>query len=150
MLMVSSPRKNVGWQGGGEAAMSARSEENKTLVRRFLEELDKGNLDIIDELLSPDFVDRSLVPGQGPTREDFKRSRNSTTPSIPPASPSRSRSPRVTRSSPSSGRAASVGASTPAYLLRGWRKLSYSSTSTAYPKARSPRSGARLMFVRSG
>jgi serine phosphatase RsbU (regulator of sigma subunit)/predicted ester cyclase len=24
-------------------------------------------------LLSPDFVDRSLVPGQGPTREDFKR-----------------------------------------------------------------------------
>jgi len=74
MLMVSSPRKNVGWQGGGEAAMSARSEENKTLVRRFLEELDKGNLDVIDELLSPDFVDRSLMPGQGPTREDFKRS----------------------------------------------------------------------------
>ena len=54
--------------------MSARSEENKTLVRRFLEELDKGNLDVIDELLSPDFVDRSLMPGQGPTREDFKRS----------------------------------------------------------------------------
>src|SRR5215204_6955754 len=74
MLMVSSPRKNVGWQGGGEAAMSARSEENKTLVRRFLEELDKGNLDVIDELVAPDFVDRSLMPGQGPTREDFKRS----------------------------------------------------------------------------
>jgi serine phosphatase RsbU (regulator of sigma subunit) len=49
-------------------------EENKALVRRFLEELAKGNLDVIDELLSPDFVDRSLVPGQGPTREDFKRS----------------------------------------------------------------------------
>jgi serine phosphatase RsbU (regulator of sigma subunit) len=49
-------------------------EENKALVRRFLEELAKGNLDVIDELLSTDFVDRSLVPGQGPTREDFKRS----------------------------------------------------------------------------
>ena len=44
------------------------------LVRRFLEEQAKGNLEVIDELLSPDFVDRSLVPGQGPTREDFKRS----------------------------------------------------------------------------
>jgi serine phosphatase RsbU (regulator of sigma subunit)/predicted ester cyclase len=49
-------------------------EENKALVRRFLEEQAKGNLDMIDELLSPDFVDRSLLPGQGPTREDFKRS----------------------------------------------------------------------------
>ncbi len=49
-------------------------EENKALVRRFLEEQAKGNLDVIDELLSPVFVDRSLVPGQGPTREDFKRS----------------------------------------------------------------------------
>ena len=49
-------------------------EENKALVRRFLEEQAKGNLDVIDELLGPDFVDRSLLPGQGPTREDFKRS----------------------------------------------------------------------------
>ena len=32
----------------------------------------QGNLDVIDELLSPDFVDRSLVADQGPTREDFK------------------------------------------------------------------------------
>jgi predicted ester cyclase len=47
--------------------------ENKTIVRRFEEELAKGNLDVIDELLSPDFVDRNLLPGQGPTREDFKR-----------------------------------------------------------------------------
>jgi serine phosphatase RsbU (regulator of sigma subunit) len=34
----------------------------------------KGNISVTDELLSPDFVDRSLLPGQGPTREDFKRS----------------------------------------------------------------------------
>jgi predicted ester cyclase len=53
--------------------VSSEVEEYKTLVRRFLEELAKGNLDVIDELLSPDFVDRSLMPGQGPTREDFKR-----------------------------------------------------------------------------
>jgi serine phosphatase RsbU (regulator of sigma subunit)/predicted ester cyclase len=48
--------------------------ENKAIVRRFLEELAKGNLDVIDELVARDFVDRSLLPGQGPTREDFKRS----------------------------------------------------------------------------
>jgi serine phosphatase RsbU (regulator of sigma subunit)/predicted ester cyclase len=48
-------------------------EENKALVRRFLEEQARGNLLVIDELLSPDFVDRALLPGQGPTREDFKR-----------------------------------------------------------------------------
>jgi predicted ester cyclase len=50
-------------------------EENKAIVHRFLvEHMAKGNLDIIDELAAPDFVDRSLLPGQGPTREDFKRS----------------------------------------------------------------------------
>jgi predicted ester cyclase len=47
--------------------------ENKAIVRRLEEEMAKGNLDVIDELLSPDFVDRNLLPGQGPTREDFKR-----------------------------------------------------------------------------
>ena len=47
---------------------------NKAIVRRLEEELAKGNLDVIDELLAPGFIDRALVPGQGPTREDFKRS----------------------------------------------------------------------------
>src|SRR5215217_927184 len=47
--------------------------ENKAIVRRFEEEMAKGNLDVVDGLLSPDFVDRNLLPGQGPTREDFKR-----------------------------------------------------------------------------
>ena len=54
--------------------MSSRAEENKAIVRRFEEELAKGNLDIIDEMLSPDFVDRSLMSGQGTTGEDYKRS----------------------------------------------------------------------------
>jgi predicted ester cyclase len=66
------PGKETGVGKEEEAAVSS-AEENKALVRRFLEELAKGNLDLIDELLSPDFVDRSLMPGQGPTREDFKR-----------------------------------------------------------------------------
>jgi serine phosphatase RsbU (regulator of sigma subunit)/ketosteroid isomerase-like protein len=54
--------------------VSSEAEENKAIARRFLEELAKGNLDVIDELADPGFVDRSLLPGQGPTREDFKRS----------------------------------------------------------------------------
>ena len=55
--------------------MSSEAQENKAIARRFLEEtMAKGNLDVIDELVAPDFVDRSLMPGQGPTREDLKRS----------------------------------------------------------------------------
>ena len=55
--------------------MSSEAEEKKAIARRFLEEhMAKGNLDVIDELVSPNFVDRSLMPGQGPTREDLKRS----------------------------------------------------------------------------
>ena len=54
--------------------MSSVEENNKALVRRFLEEEAKGNFDVIDELVAPDFVDLSLMPGQEPDREGFKRS----------------------------------------------------------------------------
>jgi predicted ester cyclase len=55
--------------------VSSEAEENKAIARRFLEEtMAKGNLDVIDELADPDFVDHSLMPEQGPTREDYKRS----------------------------------------------------------------------------
>jgi predicted ester cyclase len=58
-----------------EQAPVSTAEKNKALVRRFLEETAaKGNLDVIDELAAPDFIDRSLMPGQGSTREDYKRS----------------------------------------------------------------------------
>jgi predicted ester cyclase len=50
------------------------AEENKAIVRRFIVESFKGNVDIIDELLALDFVDRSLQPGQEPGREGYKRS----------------------------------------------------------------------------
>jgi ketosteroid isomerase-like protein len=50
------------------------AEENKALARRFLEAQASGDLDTLDELMAPDFVDRSVLPGQGSSREDYKRS----------------------------------------------------------------------------
>jgi serine phosphatase RsbU (regulator of sigma subunit)/predicted ester cyclase len=44
------------------------------LVRRFIEAQDKGDLETLDELLAPDFVDHSLFPGQDPGREGFMQS----------------------------------------------------------------------------
>src|SRR3954466_5180682 len=55
-----------------ESLMS--TEENKALVRRFLEAQAKGDLETLDELLAPDFADRSLLPGQEPDREGYLRS----------------------------------------------------------------------------
>jgi hypothetical protein len=43
-----------------EAAAMSSAEENKALVRYFLAETAKGNLDVIDEVVAPDFVDRSV------------------------------------------------------------------------------------------
>jgi predicted ester cyclase len=51
------------------------AEVNKALARHFLERAWKeGDLDAIDEMLDPDFVDHSLLPGQGSSREEYKRS----------------------------------------------------------------------------
>src|SRR5215207_9605943 len=69
MVMVSTSWKNVGWQGG--TSMSA--ERNKALVRRFLEAHANGDLDTVDEMLAPDFVDHNLIPGQRPGREGYLR-----------------------------------------------------------------------------
>src|SRR5215212_9388943 len=69
MVMVSTHRANVGWQGG--TSMSAQ--RNKALVRRFLEAHAKGDLDTVDEMLAPDFVDHNLIPGQQPAREGYLR-----------------------------------------------------------------------------
>jgi serine phosphatase RsbU (regulator of sigma subunit)/ketosteroid isomerase-like protein len=49
------------------------AEENKALVRRFLEAQSKGDLETLDELLAPDFVNHSLLPGQAPNREGYMR-----------------------------------------------------------------------------
>ena len=58
--MLSTRWRNVGWQGGTSMA----AQRNKALVRRFLEAHAKGELDTVDEMLAPDFVDHNLIPGQ--------------------------------------------------------------------------------------
>jgi len=52
--------------------MSAE-EKNKALVRRFLEAHAKGDLDTLEEMLAPDFVDHNLIPGQQPGRDGYLR-----------------------------------------------------------------------------
>ena len=49
------------------------AEKNKALVRRFLEAHAKGDLDTLEEMLAPDFVDHNLMPGQQPGREGYLR-----------------------------------------------------------------------------
>ena len=51
------------------------AETNKALVRRFYEEIDKGNIDILDELVAEHYVDHSPppFPGLAPGREGVKR-----------------------------------------------------------------------------
>ncbi len=49
-------------------------EVNKALARRFLEATARADLAAIDEMMAPDFVDRSLMSGQEPDREGYKRS----------------------------------------------------------------------------
>ena len=38
------------------------TEENKRLVRRFYEEIDKGNIGILDELVAEDYLDHNPAP----------------------------------------------------------------------------------------
>ncbi len=47
------------------------ADENKALVRRFLEAMDEGNLDAMKELMAPDFIDHSVLPGEGSDREGY-------------------------------------------------------------------------------
>jgi predicted ester cyclase len=50
------------------------AEQNKALARRFLVAQAKADLETLDALMAPDFVDRSVLPGQGSSREDYKHS----------------------------------------------------------------------------
>jgi len=61
--------------GRREHTVSSEAEEkNKVLVRRFLEAHAKGDLDALEEMMAPDFVDHSLLPGQVPGREGYIQS----------------------------------------------------------------------------
>jgi serine phosphatase RsbU (regulator of sigma subunit)/predicted ester cyclase len=54
-----------------DAPVSPEEERNMALVRRYWEAHAKGDLDTLDELLAPDFVDHSLLDGQEPGREGY-------------------------------------------------------------------------------
>ncbi|HLY40021.1 MAG TPA: ester cyclase [Terracidiphilus sp.] len=55
--------------------MTTTSEQNKALVRRFYEEIDKGNIGILDELVAEDYLDHSPppFPGLASGREGLKQ-----------------------------------------------------------------------------
>ena len=74
MWLPTSRKKNAGWPGEEEAVVSS-AEENMALARRFMEaRVVKRDLDAVDEMLAPDFVNRNkLLPGQKPGREDYLR-----------------------------------------------------------------------------
>ena len=72
------------------------AEENKALVRRFVEAQVNVDLDTLDELLAPDFVDHSLEPGQDAGRDGYMR--GVVGESFPTSVPSlRTRQPPATR-----------------------------------------------------
>lgn len=49
------------------------SENNEAIIRRVMEEvINDGNLDVVEELFAPDYIDHNL-PGDGPHREELKR-----------------------------------------------------------------------------
>jgi predicted ester cyclase len=50
------------------------AEENMALARRFLEARGKADLDGMEQIMAPDFVDHILAPGQQLDRERYKRS----------------------------------------------------------------------------
>ena len=48
-------------------------EANKALIRRYMEAVDTGDVNIVDEFVAPDFVDHSPFPGMTPDREGLKQ-----------------------------------------------------------------------------
>jgi steroid delta-isomerase-like uncharacterized protein len=73
---------------GDEKENPMSAEENKAIVRRYFEEAwGKGNLDVMDELMAPDFVNHGSVPGHPVTdREDMKRIEEATRQAFPDVS----------------------------------------------------------------
>src|ERR671921_1961188 len=54
--------------------MTSQEQENKAVVRRFIEEVyNRGNMDVADEVLAPNFVSRDGLTGEEASREDLKR-----------------------------------------------------------------------------
>ncbi len=50
------------------------SRENKTIARRYVQEaINQRNMDVLDEIFAPEFVDHTAVPGQAPGVEGLKQ-----------------------------------------------------------------------------
>jgi serine phosphatase RsbU (regulator of sigma subunit)/predicted ester cyclase len=56
-----------------EAPVSSEEVKNMALVRRFMEAQANADLDTLDELLAPDFIDHSSFANQEPGREGYKQ-----------------------------------------------------------------------------
>ena len=56
-----------------DVPVPSEEEKNMALVRRFWEAQANADLDTLDELLAPDFVDHSSFAGQEPGREGYKQ-----------------------------------------------------------------------------
>jgi serine phosphatase RsbU (regulator of sigma subunit)/predicted ester cyclase len=53
--------------------VSEVQEKNKALVRRFFEARARADLNAMEEMMAPHFVDHSALPGQAPNREGYIR-----------------------------------------------------------------------------
>jgi serine phosphatase RsbU (regulator of sigma subunit)/predicted ester cyclase len=51
----------------------SKAEENKALVRRFMEAHAKADLNAIEEMMAPNFISHDFFPSQQPGREGLKR-----------------------------------------------------------------------------
>jgi predicted ester cyclase len=72
MDVADLSKKIAGRQGGNSTPMTAKEEMNKALVRRLFEAAGAGgDLDVLEELLAPDFVDHNPLPGQEPGRAGY-------------------------------------------------------------------------------
>ena len=69
ILVVSTRLRNGSANNKEEEAAVSSEDNNKALARRFLEAFANGDLDTLDELLAPVFINHSLLPGQGLGRE---------------------------------------------------------------------------------
>jgi serine phosphatase RsbU (regulator of sigma subunit)/predicted ester cyclase len=53
--------------------VSEVQEKNKALLRRFIEARARADLNALEEMMAPDFVDHSALPGQAANREGYIR-----------------------------------------------------------------------------
>jgi serine phosphatase RsbU (regulator of sigma subunit)/ketosteroid isomerase-like protein len=70
IMNVADPLGKRGLPRGGTPVSV---EENMALARRFLEARGNGDLDALEHMMAPDFVDHTLAPSQAPNREGYKR-----------------------------------------------------------------------------